>query len=130
VLPSQHAHPGPANHTAQSAESALDARERWTAELGALGASQGPGCCKHQSSGHPTGGRAAGIGHNQPHTVGLMPARQRKRVSTCASRRTCSSPESRSRDASPALEHEHKSAAGQRRDCCAPARAGAGTCLR
>src|SRR5450755_5153291 len=35
---------------------------------------------------------------------------------------------SRSRDASPALEHEHKSAAAQRRDCCAPARAGAGTC--
>jgi hypothetical protein len=28
------------------------------------------------------------------------------------------------------FEHEHKSAAGQRRDCCAPARAGAGTCLR
>jgi hypothetical protein len=27
-------------------------------------------------------------------------------------------------------EHEHKSAAEQRRDCRAPARAGAGTCLR
>jgi hypothetical protein len=37
---------------------------------------------------------------------------------------------SRSRDGSPALGHEHKSSAGQRRDCCAPARAGAGTCLR
>jgi hypothetical protein len=38
------------------AESGLDARERSTAELGAPGASQEPGCCKLESS-----SRAAGV---------------------------------------------------------------------
>jgi HAD superfamily hydrolase (TIGR01509 family) len=47
-------------------ESALDARERPMApEFGALGASQEPGHCKHQSGSHPAGGRAAGIGQTR-----------------------------------------------------------------
>ena len=45
-----------------SAERAFDASERSTAELRAPGASRESGGCKHQSSSHPAGGRAAGIG--------------------------------------------------------------------
>jgi hypothetical protein len=44
-----------------------------------------------------------------------------------------STPSPREHDSAAILHsshHEHKSAAGQRRDCRAPARAGAGTCLR
>jgi len=41
----------------QSAESSFNASERSTAELGAPGASQESGGCKHQSSSHPAGGR-------------------------------------------------------------------------
>ena len=47
------------------AEGAFDASERSTDELGAPGASQESGGCKHQSSSHPAGGRAAGIGQVQ-----------------------------------------------------------------
>lgn len=43
-------------------ESALDVRERSTAEVGAAGASQELGYCKHQSISHPAAGRPAGIG--------------------------------------------------------------------
>ena len=35
------------------------------AELDAPGATQMPGCCKHQSSSHPAGGRAARFGHDR-----------------------------------------------------------------
>ena len=52
------------------AESALDARERSTAKRGATGASQEPGCCKHQSSSPPAGGGAAGCGQIQPRDRG------------------------------------------------------------
>jgi hypothetical protein len=48
------------------AETALDARERYTIELGRLGASPQPRCCKHQSGSHAAGGSAAGIGHEEP----------------------------------------------------------------
>jgi len=47
------------------AEGAFDASERSTAELGDPGASQKSGGCKHQSSSHAAGGRAAGIGHER-----------------------------------------------------------------
>ena len=48
------------------AEDAFDASERSTDELGAPGASQDSGGCKHQSGSHPAGGRAAGIGQPGP----------------------------------------------------------------
>jgi hypothetical protein len=48
------------------AEGAFDASERFTAELGAPVASQESLGCKHQSSSHLSGGRAAGIGHDGP----------------------------------------------------------------
>jgi hypothetical protein len=44
------------------AEGAFDASERSAAELGAPGASQNSGGCKHQSSSHRADGRAPGIG--------------------------------------------------------------------
>jgi hypothetical protein len=52
-----------------SAEGASDASERATAELRRPGASQASGGCKQQSSRHPAGSRAAGIGHKQPHEL-------------------------------------------------------------
>ena len=58
--------PASGSPDALCAESALDARERSTADFGAAGASQEPGCCKHQSSSRPAGGRAAGCGQPQP----------------------------------------------------------------
>jgi hypothetical protein len=45
------------------AEGAFDASEPSTTDPGAPGVSQESGGCKHQSSRHPVGGRAAGIGH-------------------------------------------------------------------
>jgi len=45
--------------TLRCAEGAFDASERSTAELGAPGASQESGDCKHQSSSHPAGALAA-----------------------------------------------------------------------
>jgi hypothetical protein len=42
------------------------ARERSTAELDPPGASQMPGCCKHQSSSRAASGRAAGCGQMGP----------------------------------------------------------------
>ena len=56
--------PGRASQRHRS-ESALDARERSTAELGAPSASQVPECCKHTSSRSAGRDRAADIGQRQ-----------------------------------------------------------------
>jgi hypothetical protein len=53
------------SRVAVCAGGAFDGSERSTAKLGSPGASQEPGGCKHQSSSHPAGGRAAGIGRSR-----------------------------------------------------------------
>ena len=67
----------------ECAEGAFDASERSTAELGARGASQESGGCKHQSSSHHAEGRTAGVGQFQPRdgtsAVRLLPWRNDRR---------------------------------------------------
>jgi hypothetical protein len=70
--------------SSRPAESAFDALD---AEFGAPGASQEPGCCKHHSSSHVTGGGAARIG--QKHASHGVVADDWFRLLTTVDQRLC-----------------------------------------